>query len=455
MQVSGVTARNDRQAVSPRGIPGIHGCRESRAGRAPTIIVQRALAAVAFGLLVAGLLLPSFVSAQQPGASPDSDKQTIQLLLKRVAELEGRLSKVESGQTLSKPQTEAQPTAPAEVEAEAAMTRAAGEQMDMGRTLLKIRGFGDVDFRGSNLKGNTTSFSLGQLDLFVTSDMSDKFNLLSEIVFEADSQTNSFGVDVERLLLQYSLNDYFNVAVGRYHTAIGWYNTAYHHSTWLQTALGRPFLFQFEDNGGILPIHNVGLSASGLIPSGRLGLHYVAEIGNGRASRFPGAEAVQNVVDDNNGKAVNLALYAKPDSVRGLQAGFSIYHDHLTPLNQPNIGEIISAAYVVLERPNFEWLNEALDIRHAVEGGHVFNTPGFYTQISKRFGSYRPYFRYQYVNGSDQEPVFPQVGLMHGPSAGLRYDASESVALKLQYDRNWRRHLQSYNSLGAQLAFTF
>jgi hypothetical protein len=359
------------------------------------------------------------------------------------------------GVTSAKAEPEAQAEAPAEAQAEASMARAAGERMDMSKTLMRIRGFGDVDFHGSNQKGSTTAFSLGQLDLFITSDLSEKFNLLSEIVFEADTQ-NNFGVDVERLLLQYSLNDYLNVAVGRYHTAIGWYNTAYHHSTWLQTALGRPFLFEFEDNGGILPIHNVGVSASGLIPSGRLGLHYVAEVGNGRASRFPGAEPVQNVIDDNNGKAVNLGVYAKPEGLRGFQTGFSVYHDHLTPINQPNIGELILAAYAVTERPNFEWLNEVVDIRHAPEGGgRVFNTPGFYTQLSRRWGSYRPYFRYQYVNGSDNEPVFPLVGLMHGPSLGLRYDASESVALKLQYDRTWLRHEPAYNALGMQLAFTF
>ena len=30
--------------------------------------------------------------------------------------------------------------------------------------------------------------------------------------------------------------------------------------------------------------------------------------------------------------------------------------------------------------------------------------------------------------------VFPDVGLREGPSVGLRFDASESVALKFQYD---------------------
>ena len=199
------------------------------------------------------------------------------------------------------------------------------QRMD-AKTLLQIRGFGDMTFHGSDMKGSTNSFSLGQVHLFVTSDISEKFRLLSEIVFEGDDK-NVFGVDVERLLLQYSHNDYFNLSVGRYHTDIGFYNTAYHHSAWLQTAVGRPFLFLFEDQGGILPVHNVGFSLTGLVPSGALGLHYVAEVGNGRASHL-GAEAVQSVVDENNGKALNLALFARPNPVRGLQLGFSHIMTH-------------------------------------------------------------------------------------------------------------------------------
>jgi len=56
--------------------------------------------------------------------------------------------------------------------------------MDLSKTLLRIRGFGDVSLSGDTKKGDTTSFSLGQLDLFVTSDISEKFKFLSEIVFE-------------------------------------------------------------------------------------------------------------------------------------------------------------------------------------------------------------------------------------------------------------------------------
>jgi hypothetical protein len=411
-------------------------------------------------LLLLGMFLPSpILCAPQNNAPSDMNPQTAQLLLQRMDQLEARVKELEAAlaqatAAIPKP-TPSEAAPPSQPEPEPQAEHPMAEGMDLNRTLLRIRGFSDVTLHGSNLKGDTTSFSLGQVDLFVTSDVSDRLKFLSEVVFEA-GRDNSFGVDIERLLLTYSFGDYLNIGVGRYHTAIGYYNTAFHHSTWLQTTTGRPFLFEFEDKGGILPIHNVGMTASGRIPSGALGLHYVAEVGNGRASRSPLVEAVQNVVDENNHKAVNFGVFARPDAIRGLQAGFSIYRDLLAPQNSPRIGETIFAAHAVYSGLNFEWLNEALAIRHAPLGtSRVFDTPGFYTQVSKRFGSYRPYLRYQYVNAVQSEPVFSDVGLRHGPSVGLRYDLSEFVALKLQYDYTARGRDQAFHALALQAGFTF
>jgi hypothetical protein len=179
-------------------------------------------------------------------------------------------------------------------------------------------------------------------------------------------------------------------------------------------------------------------------------------MGNGRESRSPFTEEpVQNVVDEANHKAYNLALFARPEAVRGLQAGVSVYRDLLVPGTAAPVNETIVAAHAAYIRPSFEFLNEAMVIRHAPEGQHVFDTPGFYTQISKRFGAYRPYFRYQYVNASNREPIFPDVQRRQGPSVGLRYDASEFVALKFQYDYTAIRNQDAINALTLQLGFTF
>jgi len=417
----------------------------------------------------------SFLWAQQIDAQQDFNPQTAQVLMQRIDQLEARLKEVEAAlarsQALNPSAPTAQvvaqnpepPVAPApapEHQAEAVATHAEGEPMDLNKTLMQIRGFADTDLTGSTLKGTHTSFSLGQVNLFITSDLSDKLKFLSEVVFEAGSD-NVFGVDIERLLLTYKFNKYVNLAVGRYHTSIGYYNTAYHHSTWLQTAVGRPFLFRFEDQGGILPIHNVGATLSGQIPSGRLGLHYIAELGNGRATSSSQSEPVQNEVDENTHKAFNFQIFARPEALPGLQTGFSIYRDLLTPAAQPSVNQTILDYYVVYNGHNYQWLNEALLIREAPQGPSpttTFNIPGFYTQISKRFGAYTPYFRYQYVNAPLNGPVFyTNVGLQYGPSVGIRYDLSDFVAWKVQYDYTSRKvgPSPSYQTVTLQACFTF
>ena len=418
------------------------------------------------GLFLGMLLSAPVLCAQQPAGSQGLDPQATQALLQRVDQLEARLKDVEAalakaqaantGQT--QPQAPAQPPAtPApENPSEPAAAHSEGESMDLNKTLLRIRGFGDVDLHGSNQKHSTTSFALGQVNLFITSDLSDKFKVLSEVVFEA-GQDNVFGVDIERFLLTYSFNDYFNLAVGRYHTSIGYYNTAYHHSTWLQTATGRPFLYLFEDQGGILPIHNVGANLYGKIPSGPLGLHYIVEVGNGRATDSPQSEPVQNVLDENNHKATNFAVFARPERVPGLETGFSAYRDLLTPQNSPKVEETILASYFVYNRRNIQWLNEALLVREDIQGTtRVYNIPGFYTQFSRRFSSLTPYFRYQYINAPLNGPVFyTNVGLQYGPSVGIRYDMSDFVAWKLQYDHSALKSGQSFDTLALQASYTF
>ncbi len=447
------------------------------------------------------LSAPSVLGAQAEDGS-GVDLGTVQLLMKRIDQLEARVKELESankqpeigapvcnlgpsnvpfGKTVAPSEAPPVsvpavptntgailvPTAPSFRELDQTPTESfTSERLDLSKTLLRIRGFGDASLHGDTQKGDSTYFSLGQLDLFVTSEMSDKFRFLADILFEGgpdktysvnSAPSTILNVDVERYLLQYSKNDYLNISTGRGHVAIGYYSAAYQHSTWLQTTVGRPFLYEFEDEGGILPIHMIGVSASGMIPSGSLGLHYVAEVGNGRASRIPiEQEAIPNSIDDENHFAFNLAGFVRPDAIQGFQTGFSVYHDVLSPANAHKISETIMAAHAILIRPKYEWLNEAVLDRQAIVGTpRAFNTPGFYSQVSRQYGLYRPYFRYQYLNVANSQPVFPDVALRHGPSLGVRFDASESVALKFQYDYTFLRAQPGIHGLTTQVDFTF
>ena len=414
-----------------------------------------------------GFLCVTVPPARSQGESNEELKETVRKLAGQVQQLQGRVSELEgnrmvemssAGLASGNPLEMAPAISPGAPSPASSPVPAqeAGHSMEIpGGPVMHIRGFSDADFVGTNQKGVTNTFAIGALDMFVTSKISEKFSMLSEINFEA-GEDNGMAVDLERLLLTYSANDHFQLSFGRYHTAIGYYNTAFHHGTWFQTATGRPLLFFFEDGGGPLPVHNVGMSLTGTVPSGKLDLHYIAEIGNGRPARTPQNTTVQNSQDENNGKSFNLGFYARPDWASGLQFGASVYYDHLIPNALTRVHEYIPAVHIVYITPKFEFMNEGVWIRHQVDnGGRVYNSPGFYTQISRQWAKYRPYFRYQYVNISATEPVLADIGRQDGPSVGLRYEWSDFAAFKIQYDRNYRRGLQDYDSVSGQMAFTF
>jgi hypothetical protein len=413
-------------------------------------------ASMALRVLTGALLLVSLSGvlclAQEAGPAPATD-DTYRALLERINQLEVKVKQLEEKQSVTAPATEAPAPAPEMPTVSEVAPR------------LKMNVFGDIGLQGYN--GSPTSFYFGSLDLFMTSRLSDKVSVLGEILFLPDIQQNSIPVDVTRLLLRYRADDYFSVSVGRYNTWVGYYNTAFNKGEFLETTTDRPFIYAFDDFGGVLPMQDVGANITGKIPSGKAGLNYVLEVGNGRAWG-PNVESAQNRQDENGSKAVNGGLFMRPDAVPGLQVGFSLRQDNLS-IPGPAVHELIPTAHVVFVNSDYEILNEGVLDRHTVVWGPSYNTVGAYTQISRRFGSCRPYFRYQYFNAPNSDPVFayaPQndyapnrytgfVGRLNGPSAGLRYDFSEHSAFKFQYDRFSLRDLPSENGLTSQFAFTF
>lgn len=428
----------------------------------------RAYAGAITLLLVFHFIVPESISAGDQPSKAEQDaihrmNEQIQELQAKVRELETKLNEIRSS-IPARPVESSNPAGPiSPVTPPSTPPSPAQEpQEDNAVPGVKLRMFGDVGYEASGQKGVTNSFYVGTLDLFMTGALTDRVSVLGEVLF-LPRRDNSFEADVERLLLQYKHNDHFNFAIGRYHTSIGYYNTAFHQGAWFQTAVNRPFMYAFDDQGGFLPLQEVGVTINGQIPSGRLGLNYVAEMGNGRAHLLA-SDPAQNFRDTNNGKSVNFALYSRPNWFPGLQAGFSIYHDHLTFSDNDNHDELISTVHLVYTSSNYEILNEAMLVRHSrnVAGAPgVFHTPGFYTQFSRRFGNYRPYFRYSYVNAGVAEPIYgdpadgPVVGRRNGPSLGLRYDLNDHAAFKLQYDHLGQRGEKSFNALQTQFSFAF
>lgn len=325
---------------------------------------------------------------------------------------------------------------------------------------VSFHGFGDVNYvLEKNGGARKNAFRLGQLDFFATSQLAENLSLMSETVIEAE-ETNNFVVEIERLALNWAPSEYFNLSLGRYHTAVGYYNNAFHHGAWFQTATGRPGFLDFEDGGGIIPAHNVGFSIKGRLPLAKLGLRYAVEVGNGRPYHDPAEEKspVLSISDDNPHKAVNVVVTAQPEFAPGWQFGAGIYFDHLTPDGQPRTEEIILHAHAVFKSGPWEFLSEAYDLRHAPEGGRSATTRAFFAQLAHKFGALTPYARYTYLDAPDHDAVWRLIetnGHKSGSAIGVRWDFSALAAFKAQLDFERRRHFNEATTLTLQACFTF
>jgi hypothetical protein len=399
--------------------------------------------------------LASASAAGQPAAdTPQEDKNAPGALRKRIDELEAEQKQMQQKiDALSAAAATQTPLADAPAADSSDHTHRLGP--------VEFQGFGDFDYGrawfeklpSDGLAGRPQSFTVGDFDLFTNMTISAHWSVLGEMLVTSDD-TNQFSVELDRFLFTFKQNDYFKISFGRFSTALGYYTNAFHRAQYFQTGVGRPIMYSDEDNGGILPVHNVGLTATGKIPSGRVGLHWVVEIANGRSAE-PGTVPVQNFVDQNNGKALNLAAQIQPDWLHGFQAGFSVYRDTLHPASH-SIGETILTAHIVYVGSRLEWLSEGAMVRHAVQGSdRVFRSTTSYAQAGWAFGKTHPYVRYDYQNVSTDEPIFGLLGRRSGPSIGVNQHVSPYVALKLQYGRLGQRDTPTANGFTAQLALAF
>jgi hypothetical protein len=404
--------------------------------------------------------------------SLQSDRELIQQLVRQVKELQEKVQALE----VRKPSASGDPAGgPAPL----AVVSPPSETADGGTAPLQSilqqlhenhgiqwKGFGEVNYKVLDQRtpelgsfgfvpGSHGNFYTADFDLLLTASISDKASLLSEITFgEGDAQ--EFGVDLERVLLKYDYSDHLKLSFGRYHTAVGYYNTQFHSGSWLQTTADRPLIMEFANDGGPLPTQAIGVSATGEIPSGKLGLNYIAEYGSSDTIR-PELNGVRSD-DENNGNHINVGLFVRPEAIPGLQVGGSLYHDRISDfVRGPSVrlGQTIANAHIVYAHHKVEFLNEGFLIRHAYDGSRiVYNMPAFYSQVARQFGRVRPFVRYQYIN-AHVNSVLEDIALRRGASFGARIDLSDNIALKTQLDHILRKGQPDLNGLHLQLAFSF
>lgn len=319
---------------------------------------------------------------------------------------------------------------------------------------LQIRGFADVDFSATDAHGSLSGFNLGQFVLHFTSSLSHKVSVFGETSFTA--QSAGYNLEVERAIVRYDYNDNFKLSFGKYHTPVNYWNTAFHHGSWLQTTISRPEMVKF--GGTFIPVHFVGLQVEGSIPSGGLGLNYDVGLGNGRSSPISRAG---DSGDINNNRAWVVNLFARPARFYGLQFGGSVYRDKIS-LEGRTFREWIAAAHLVWFKENPEFIAEFANVNHHdLQTSRSFNSQAFYVQLAYRLPwmekSWKPYYRFEYIHLPNGEPVLTALTQdLVGSTLGVRYDITSYAAFKTEYRRTKHGVDEPYvNGVFFQTAFTF
>jgi hypothetical protein len=333
---------------------------------------------------------------------------------------------------------------------------------------FEFHGFADVsyqhDIHDTNAVENNGAFALGPIDLYVAESLGPRVDVLVEALIE------SGGVDVERLQIGYLFSDALKAYAGRFHTALGYWNTGFHHGTFLYTTIQRPFSLNFEDDGGALPTHTVGLLLTGrqFLPGGEFS--YSAVVGNGSSVT---GENGANILDPNTeedpnrNKAVGLRAAFAPTALHGWALGASAFTNHIinsAPLVPPatttlDVDQTILAADLTNTQGPWEVLAEYYAVRNRDElVADTFTNHIYYVQIAREFsGLVTPYARHEQLSLDESDSYWSPFGYVDKriETVGTRVRVGDQSVLKFEGRFITDDGSDSHQEYGAQWAFAF
>ncbi len=306
---------------------------------------------------------------------------------------------------------------------------------------FNFQGFGDITAGDSQEPGQTPGFSLGQLDLWNTRVLDDENKTRSFVEIVIESVDGSFIVDLERLWIEYDITSALSIRGGRFHSALGYWNRAYHHGSYVQTSIDRPWFMDFEDGDhAILPTHIVGMmiKAASRSPAGKLSLDL--QVGNG--TFYNGSEMDPgNDGDIDRDKAVMARLFFTPGASPNLGLGVNFSFNTIRALNAGSgfdklATQTIWALDLSYMGDAWEMMGEYYRISNTDSAAIRRISSAWYLQAGYRLSdNLMPYGRYEDMQRIDlQDPYFITLNAHEYRRAiiGARYELSETTAVKLE-----------------------
>jgi len=319
------------------------------------------------------------------------------------------------------------------------------------RPKLNVLLFGGLDFRERQHMGDY-GFAKAQAASHLNLQILDRFSIFSEITLTRKRGNTDFIFVVERLFARYDYSDQYKLSFGRYHTPIGYWNSAFHHGSWLQTTVDRPETMKFGSN--IVPIHFVGGLLEGNI--GQSNFSYRAGFGNARSDEI---NEVENNFDNiYSHRAGILGVVYRSTGRNRFEAGTNMLIDKATTAaGQINVDEIIFNGYVVLLNETPEIILEYTHAYHdsRLRNGSVNSVYGqFAYRLASGGGKFKPYVRAEYIGVTSTNPLLGALNLdYNGILGGVRWDFLPSAAMKVEVRNEKFEGRDRSTSFWLQLSF--
>lgn len=338
---------------------------------------------------------------------------------------------------------------------------------------VPLHGFADVG--AAHASGGDPNllrgFSVGNIDIYLAPQLGELRSLI-ELVFEVDAE-GGIATDLERVQIGLPTGDRSVLWMGRFHTPYGHWNTAFHHGAQLQTSINRPRFLDFEDKGGMLPSHAVGIWWTGNKPIANDRINYNLYLANGdhiATSTESKVLSFNAARDDDNGKLVGGSLaYQRSDVEIGVHAYHDIVETYLhgdkdTRINRSVV--IMAGGFLNYETDKwdvaFEWYHFSNETQHialgapGAEGSHDSNL--WFAQVGRHLESWTPFVRIEQARIDSDDTYFSSMDSGQPyvrKAAGLNYTWNAHTAFKMELSHTQEKpndHLDTRVGINTQSA---
>jgi hypothetical protein len=298
-----------------------------------------------------------------------------------------------------------------------------------------------------NDDASNSSDTIATVDFFGSARYG-QLRLLGEVFLSEDS------IEAERLQIGYDFTSLTTAWAGRYHNPLGYWNTQYHHGTYLQTSISRPEIAKLEHNGGLFPSHVTGLlleTSQNISRDGFLDFSFAAGTSpelsedNELDTAGPVLHPMQMFNPNKGNHKLNLTarMVYRPDAIQNNQLGFfaSQVEIAVNDLSVNSIDLSIAGLYAYWEIQNLSMYSSLFFAWDIVTSNTVKNKGSFtsgYIQLDYLLQD--DWTLYGRVENTYGETGDPYLALMENFSpeaqvAGIRWDIFNKQAIKLEISR--------------------